>query len=99
MGYKWATIMDIKTDREGSDETTITENPEAPVMPEDQVGQGKGMNEQKKQETQENPNGPELEVFVPPYGLCEIRWSATDYGPMENQYTYRGPCVIKVFTD
>jgi hypothetical protein len=43
--------------------------------------------------------GPELKVYVPPYGKCEIRWSGTDNGPMSNLYTYTGPCVIEVFTD
>jgi hypothetical protein len=42
---------------------------------------------------------PEIKVYVPPYGQCEIRWSSTDKGPLENQYVYHGPCVIEVFTD
>jgi hypothetical protein len=50
-----------------------------------------------QREVSEQP--PELKVYVPPYGKCEIRWSSQDKGPLSNLYEYEGPCVIEVFTD
>jgi hypothetical protein len=52
-----------------------------------------------EEKPREEPVGPELKVYVPPYGQCEICWSSVDNGHLDNLYVYRGPCVIEVFTD